>query len=103
MEKTIRHKIAEFVFNRFLKPFEKVIIAQQVLAKHGSQPEVRAQYEKAFGVNAQKRTVKQWNNLVRVYGIETVAKVEGITEKDVKLKCSKMTEQVLQKMKANRV
>lgn len=103
MKKTIRLRIAEWVFNNLLKPFERVIISQKVLAKHANTPEVRQQYEKAFGVNQKNRTVKQWNNLVRVYGLETVAKVEGMSENQVKLKCKSFTEQVKENFKAKRV
>lgn len=103
MRKTIRHKVAEWIFNRFLKPFEKVVIAQKVLAQHGAHPEVKVQFEKAFGVTAKNRTVKQWNNLVRVYGIETVAKIEGIDENQVKLKCKKFGEQLRERYKMKRV
>ena len=103
MKKTIRLLFAEWVFNTFLKPFERVVISQKVLAQHRSSPEVRAEYEKAFGVNQKNRTAKQWNNLVRVYGLETVAKVENMTEDKVKMKCKSFSEQIKEEFKLQRV
>lgn len=103
MIKTIRFIFAEWVFNRLLKPFERVVISQKVLATHGKSPEVRKEYEKAFGVNQKSRTAKQWNNLVRVYGIETVATVEGMTESAVKTKCKSFSEQIKEEYKLKRV
>lgn len=94
MEKSIRLWIAEKVFNKFLKPYEKVVIAQKVLAAHGSDPKVRAEYEKAFGVNQTNRTQQQWKNLVRVYGLETVAKIEGLSTGQVELRCMKFSERL---------
>lgn len=99
MGKPIRLRFVEFVFNYFLKPFEKVVVAQKVLAKNANRPEVRAEYEKAFGISARFRTVKQWNNLVRVYGLETVCKIENMTKEDVALACKKFSEQIKEKMK----
>lgn len=91
------------VIDRLLNPFEKTVIAQKILAQHGRNPEVQKEFEKAFGVTQKTRTVKQWNNLVRVYGIETVAKIEGMTQEQVKVNCMKMSEQVKQKWKQSRV
>lgn len=97
--KSARLWLAEKVFNAFLKPFEKVMIAQKVLAQHGKDPAVQKEFERAFGVNRQSRTVKQWNNLVRVYGLETVAKIENMSEDQVQLKCRKFSEQIKQEFK----
>ena len=99
MEKSIRLRLAEWVFNRFLQPFEKVIVAQKVLAKYANVPEVKKQFEHAFGVHPSTRTVKQWQNLVRVYGIETVAKIENTTKENVRIKCMKFSDQVKENMK----
>lgn len=49
--------------------------------------ETREKFEKAFGVNSGVRTAKQWANLVRVYGIETVMKAEKLTEDQVRARC----------------
>jgi hypothetical protein len=97
--RTLRVKIAEWVFNFFLKPFEKVIISQKVLAQHGKNPEVQKQFERSFGVDQLRRTAKQWQNLVRVYGIETVAKIENITEETIKLKCLKFSDRIKEEFK----
>jgi hypothetical protein len=45
-------------------------------------------FEKAFGVNSHTRSPKQWGNLVRVYGIQTVMTTEKMTEEEVREKCS---------------
>ena len=103
MGKTIRLRFVELVFNYFLKPFEKVVIAQKVLAKNANIPEVRKDYEKAFGASARFRTPKQWNNLVRVYGLETVCKIENMTKEEVAIRCKKFSEQVKEKLKQKSV
>ena len=50
-------------------------------------------FEKAFGKD-QSRTVKQWCNLVRVYGIECVSLHEKMTEEEIKLKCMSLTKRL---------
>lgn len=94
MRKSIKIRLAEWILKHLLKPHEKVVIAQRVMAENGRDPDVQAKFEKAFGVTQKSRSVKQWNNLVRVYGIETVAKIEGMSEDQVKNHCRKMTDQV---------
>jgi hypothetical protein len=101
--KTARLKLAEWIFNKLLRPFERVVIAQKALAVHANVPEVRDSYERAFGTNAKNRTVKQWKNLVRVYGIETVSKVENISPENVQMKCLPFTEQYKMKMRKSSV
>lgn len=61
--------------------------------------ETKARYEKSFGVNSYLRTATQWQNLVRVYGIETVCKTEQLTEKEV---MNKTIEKFSEKVKAMR-
>lgn len=92
--KTLRLKIIEFLFNRFLKPFEQVIAAQKVLATKANIPEVKYEFERAFGIDQVRRTPKQWANLVRVYGMETVCKIEGKTEEQVKLHLMKFSDRL---------
>lgn len=94
MRKSIKIRLAEWVLKHLLKPHEKVIIAQRVMVENGRDPDVQARFEKAFGVTQKSRSVKQWNNLVRVYGLQTVAKIESMTEDQVKNQCRKMTDQV---------
>ena len=50
--------------------------------------EKKLQFEKTFGIDSKTRTREQWANLVRVYGIATVAEKEGLTEREVNLKCT---------------
>ena len=90
--KTLRFKIIEYLFNRFLKPYEQVIAAQKVLYSKANLPEVKYEFERAFGIDQVRRTPKQWANLVRVYGIETVCKIENKTEDEVKLKLMKFSD-----------
>jgi len=45
-------------------------------------------FEKAFGVNSIVRTKEQWIRLVNVYGIETVAKTEGLSVDQIKNRCN---------------
>ncbi len=53
----------------------------------------RVAFEKAFGKD-QNRTVKQWCNLVRVYGIECVSLHEKMTEEEINLKCMSLTKRL---------
>ena len=50
-------------------------------------------FEKAFGKD-QNRTQKQWSNLVRVYGIETVCLHEKMTEEEIELKCMTLSQRL---------
>lgn len=86
-----------------MKPFEKVVIAQKVLAQHGRNPEIQKEFEKNFGIDQLRRNVKQWQNLVRVYGMETVAKIENMSEEAIKLKCLKFSDRIDEKFRQNRV
>lgn len=47
---------------------------------------LKVEFEKSFGVDQVSRTPEQWNNLVRVYGMEQVCKIEKMKEKQVKKK-----------------
>lgn len=48
--------------------------------------ETQAKFEKQFGKD-QNRTRVQWNNLVRVYGMETVCKMERMQPHEVQRRC----------------
>ena len=48
--------------------------------------ETQAKFEKQFGKD-QNRTRLQWRNLVRVYGLDTVCKMERMTEIEVQQRC----------------
>ena len=97
--KTIRLKIIEFLFNKLLKPYEQVIAAQKVLYSKANLPEVRKEFERAFGVDQVRRTKVQWENLVRVYGMETVCKIENMSEEQVKLKLMKFSDRFKEESK----
>lgn len=45
--------------------------------------DTKDKFEKAFGVDTASRTPKQWQNLVRVYGLDTVCKQEKMTKDQV--------------------
>ena len=50
--------------------------------------ETQKKFEKSFGVNSQTRSPKQWQRLVRVYGIQQVCASENMTAVQVNQKCS---------------
>jgi len=50
--------------------------------------DTQKKFEQAFGVNSQTRTAKQWQALVRVYGIGQVMQSENMTAIQVNQKCS---------------
>lgn len=45
--------------------------------------EMKAIYEKYFGVNRADRSPEQWRALVKVYGMTTVCSLEGMTTEEV--------------------
>jgi hypothetical protein len=49
--------------------------------------EQQKKFERSFGINSSVRNKEQWNNLVRVYGIETVMKTEALTKEEVEQRC----------------
>lgn len=51
--------------------------------------EAKPIFEKEFGANRDSRTVAQWIRLVKVYGIETVMKIENMTRTEINFKCMK--------------
>lgn len=92
--RTIRLKIIEKLFNWLLKPHEQVIAAQKILYSKASLPEVQREFEKSFGIDQVRRSKVQWQNLVRVYGMETVMKIEKMSETAIRLKCAKFSERL---------
>lgn len=94
MKKPLRIRFAEWAFNRFLKPFEKVVVARKVMVEHGDHPEVKAQFEKRYGVDRLRRNPVQWANLVDDYGLERVARIENMSEYEVKRKCLKFSDRL---------
>ena len=50
-------------------------------------------FEKAFGKD-QNRSQKQWSNLVRVYGIETICLHESMTEEEVQFNCLTLSQRL---------
>jgi ferritin-like metal-binding protein YciE len=97
--KKLKLKFIEWIFNKGLKPFEQVVIAQKVLASKANIPEVKKQFEKAFGVHKFNRTVEQWKNLVRVYGLETVCKIENMKPEEVEAKMMKFSDRIKSEFK----
>lgn len=67
-------------------------IQHQLLTNPAALKNAKDKFEKAFGLNSNTRTKKQWQNLVRVYGIALVCEKEGLTEAEVKLKCEETFE-----------
>lgn len=65
--------------------------------------EKQAKFEKAFGKDTQSRTKKQWCNLVRVYGMDTVCLHEKMTEEQVKRYCNETFSQRLNRTAKERV
>ena len=45
-------------------------------------------FEMCFGTNSQSRSPKQWQRLVKVYGIQQVCATENMTAIQVNQKCS---------------
>ncbi len=62
------------------KTIEPTEAQQEQLAK------LKVEFEKSFGVDQISRTPEQWQNLVRVYGMDRVKETEKMTEKQIKKK-----------------
>ena len=97
--RNFRLKLIEKLFNWLLKPHEQVVAAQKVLYQKAKLPEVEKEFIKAFGVDQSRRTKAQWQNLVRVYGMETVMKIEKMSETSIRLKCAKFSERLKEEFK----
>ncbi len=94
MKKPLRIRFAEWAFNRFLKPFEKVVIARKIMVEHGDTPEVKMQFEKRYGIDQFRRNPEQWQNLVSDYGLERVARIENMNEAEVKRRSLKFSDRL---------
>jgi len=94
MKKPLRIRFAEWAFNRFLKPFEKVVIARKVMVEHGDHPEVKAMFEQRYGIDQVRRTQAQWQNLVSDYGLDRVARIENMSEAEVKRRAMKFSDRL---------
>ena len=61
--------------------------------------DTKDKFEKAFGVSTGTRSPKQWQNLVRVYGVAQVCKIEKMTPEEVS---NKTTESFTKKVRSLR-
>jgi hypothetical protein len=99
----LRIKIAEWVFNRFLSPFERAVIARKVMMQFGDDGTVKAQFEQRYGIDQVRRSPEQWKNLVSDYGMERVCKIENMSEEAVKRKAMKFSDRLEHDYKMKRV
>ena len=88
--KTETHDAAYLAFQKALTESPEMLAEKQ------------AKFEKAFGKDAKSRTRKQWCNLVRVYGMETVCLHEKMTEEQVDRMCNETFSQRLGRMAKER-
>jgi hypothetical protein len=63
------------------------IIEKELLGNPKMLLDQQNKFEKQFGKDNKTRTAKQWSNLVRVYGIETVVLKERMTKAQVEMRC----------------
>lgn len=49
--------------------------------------ETQQKYEAQFGKDSESRNARQWANLVRVYGMDKVCEIEGMTPNEVSNRC----------------
>lgn len=49
--------------------------------------ETQQKYEAQFGKDIESRNARQWANLVRVYGMDQVCEIEGMTPDEVSNRC----------------
>ena len=61
----------------------------------------RLKFEKHFGINSSVRNKKQWNNLVIVYGVETVMLQEEMTEDEINQRCNETFSERLKRQMKN--
>lgn len=62
-------------------------IKEQLMSDQSLLIQTKDAFEKAFGTNNISRTKYQWVRLVNVYGIEVVAKTEGMSVEKVREAC----------------
>jgi hypothetical protein len=106
MKQKIKRYLKTLALKYFLKThdkFEQLAIADGIIKRSANIPNVQEKFEAAFGTNKQTRTREQWQNLVRVYGIERVCQIDGMTQKEVQSKMMTFTERVEQRHKENRL
>lgn len=90
-----------FALRKQKKNFEKV--REELLANPVQLKEAQEKFEKQFGSDTATRTKKQWQNLVRVYGMKLVCLKEGMTEEQVNRKCSESLKESLEGSKRAKV
>jgi hypothetical protein len=78
--------VTYFRTRRHAKEYKK--IQEGLLSNPELLLKTQASFEKSFGKDTGSRSRVQWQNLVRVYGMETVCKMERMTERDVNRRCS---------------
>lgn len=49
--------------------------------------EIQQKYEALFGEDSESRNARQWANLVRVYGMDKICEIEGMTPNEVSSRC----------------
>jgi len=84
---------AEITKEQVYKDFQKMLLDNPKLMA-----EKMKSFESAFGKNTKTRTRKQWANLVRVYGIDSVCQNESLTAEEVQLKCTETLTQRLNRV-----
>lgn len=57
--------------------------------------DAQKRFEKSFGKNSNVRTAKQWQNLVRVYGMKQVMETEKLTEAEINARCKSFSQKVM--------
>lgn len=83
------------------KNFERV--RQELLSNPIQLKEAQDKFKRLFGLDTATRTKKQWQNLVRVYGMRLVCLKEGMTEEQVNRKCSESLKESLEGSKRAKV
>lgn len=89
--KTETHDAAYLAFQNALRESPEMLAEKQ------------AKFEKAFGKDTKSRTRKQWCNLVRVYGMETVCLHEKMTEVQISRMCNETFSQRISRTAKERV
>lgn len=79
---------------------------RKTLKRLNDNPELMAealkQFRAKFGDNANVRTRKQWQALVRVYGIDTVCEKENMTKAEVEKRCNQSLRENIERAKRNK-
>lgn len=83
------HTVLNHKQSENIKPVMKIIkpIQPDIIQIGLSEAKAKKLFEAQFGKDKVTRTRRQWKNLVKIYGMETVMETDNMNKTQVKAKC----------------